>query len=197
MINKANKLTGPFLVGLRNKFRVIAGEDQLIDRSEFQQGMEIINEEISNRLFDIFDKDKDGTIDFSEFMETIESIVDGTELDKIRFAFNLHDLDSSGFIDKNELKLFIEQSFIENQLDYDEFQLELLVNEFFNRADVDHDEKIDFNEFLKVAEDYPDFITGFTVSPVAWLNPERYKNSGTSRKLKRNNILCISSVLFK
>ena len=115
MINKASKLTGPFLVGLRNKFRVIAGEAQLIDRSEFQQGMEIINEEISNRLFDIFDKDKDGTIDFSEFMETIESIVDGTELDKIRFAFNLHDLDSSGFIDKNELKLFIELSFIENQ----------------------------------------------------------------------------------
>ena len=188
MINKANKLTGPFLVGLRNKFRVIAGDDQLIDRSEFQQGMEIINEEISNRLFDIFDKDKDGTIDFSEFMETIESIVDGTELDKIRFAFNLHDLDSSGFIDKNELKLFIEQSFIENQLDYDEFQLELLVNEFFNRADVDHDQKIDFNEFLKVAKEYPDFISGFTVSPIAWLNPERYEKSGSSRKLKKNNI---------
>ena len=151
MINSSKKLAGPFLVDLRNKFQEIAGEDQLIDRSEFQEGLEISNEEISNRLFDIFDKDKSGTIDIAEFMETIELVISGTDKDKIRFAFDLHDLDDSGFIDQIELKILIEQSFLENNLDYDEFQLDLLVDEFFRRADTDKSGTIDFGEFLDVA----------------------------------------------
>ena len=114
MINSSKKLAGPFIIDLKNKFQEIAGEDQLIDRSEFRNGLEISNEEISNRLFDIFDKDKSGTIDITEFMNTIETVITGSDLDKIKFAFNLHDLDDSGFIDKTELKILIEQSFLEN-----------------------------------------------------------------------------------
>ena len=64
-------------------------------------------------------------------METIESMVNGKEEEKIRFAFELHDLDNSGYIDRYELKVLIKQSFIENNFDFDEFQLELLVEEFF------------------------------------------------------------------
>ena len=55
MINKSKKLAGPFLIDLKNKFREIAGEDQLIDRQEFQNGLDLSNNQISNRLFDIFD----------------------------------------------------------------------------------------------------------------------------------------------
>ena len=96
MINKSKKLTGPFLIDLKNKFREIAGEDELIDRREFQNGLNLSNIEISNRLFDIFDKDNSGSIDYNEFMDTIKSMVSGKEEEKIRFAFELHDLDSRG-----------------------------------------------------------------------------------------------------
>ena len=41
MINKSKKLTGPFLIDLKNKFREIAGEDELIDRREFQNGLNL------------------------------------------------------------------------------------------------------------------------------------------------------------
>ena len=177
MINKSKKLAGPFLIDLKNRFREIAGEDQLIDREEFQNGLNLSNKEISNRLFDIFDKDDSGAIDFSEFMDTIESMVSGKEKEKIRFAFDLHDLDNSGFIDKYELKVLIKQSFIENNLDFDEFQLELLVEEFFKKADKDNSETIDFEEFLDIAHDYPDFIEGFAVNPLHWLIPDRYEEA--------------------
>ena len=191
MINKSKKLTGPFLIDLKNKFREIAGEDQLIDREEFQNGLDLSNKEISNRLFDIFDKDDSGAIDYSEFMETIESMVSGEEQEKIRFAFDLHDLDNSGFIDKYELKVLIKQSFIENNLDFDEFQLDLLVEEFFNKADKDHSDTIDFEEFLDVAHHYPDFIEGFAVNPLHWLIPDRYEEalqqaSANYKKNKKN-----------
>ena len=177
MINKSKKLVGPFLVDLRNKFQEIAGDDQVIDKNEFQKGLEISNEAISNRLFEIFDKDKNGSIDFKEFIETIEIIIGGKKEDKIKFAFDLHDLDDSGFIDRSELKILIEQSFLENNLDYDEFQLDLLVDEFFKRADTDKSGTIDFNEFLSVANAFPDFLSGFAVNPISWLVPDRYEET--------------------
>ena len=109
-------------------------------------------------------------------MDTIESMVGASDADKIRFAFQLHDLDDSGFIDRNELKILIKQSFAENRLDYDDFQLDLLVDEFFKRADKDLSGTIDYNEFLHVANDYPEFMEAFAVNPLHWLIPDRYES---------------------
>ena len=186
MINNSKKLVGPFLIDLKNKFREIAGDDQVIDKEEFLNGLDLSNREISNRLFDIFDKDKSGAIDYSEFMETIQSMVSGNKKEKIRFAFELHDLDNSGFIDRHELKVLIKQSFIENNLDFDEFQLEFLVDEFFKKADKDNSNTIDFNEFLEVAFQYPDFIEGLAVNPLHWLIPDRYERSYQEAKVGKN-----------
>ena len=173
MINDSNRLPGPFLIDLKNRFREIAGEDRLIDKNEFRQGLDIVNIEISDRLFELFDKDSNGNIDYDEFMNTIESMVQGSEKEKIQFAFALHDLDNSGYIDHKELKVLIQQSFYENNLDYDEFQLDLLVDDFFRKADKDKSGTIDFNEFLSIAKEYPDFIEGFAVNPLHWLIPDR------------------------
>ncbi len=197
MINKSKKLAGPFLIDLKNKFREIAGDDQLIDRQEFQNGLDLSNKEISNRLFDIFDKDNNGAIDYSEFMDTITSMVSGKEEEKIRFAFELHDLDNSGYIDKYELKVLIKQSFIENSLEFDDFQLELLVEEFFKKADKDQSKTIDFEEFLEVAHDYPDFIEGFAVNPLHWLIPDRYEEAlkqATDQNFKKKKLKKIVQV---
>jgi len=35
LINNSKKLVGPFLIDLKNKFREIAGDDQVIDKEEF------------------------------------------------------------------------------------------------------------------------------------------------------------------
>jgi Ca2+-binding EF-hand superfamily protein len=147
----------------------LSGRDQLIDKQEFFDGLEISNKVLSDRLFDIFDKDKNGRIDHDEFLTTIESIILGSQKDKIKFAFNLHDLDNSGFIDRKELKILIIQSFTQNNLDFDDFQLAILVDEIFLKADKDKNDRIDFNEFLTIANDFPDFIDGFAVNPVKWL----------------------------
>ena len=55
-------------------------------------------------------------------MSAIEALINGDEEDKIRFAFDIHDIDASGYIDRRELRVLIEQSFIENNLDFDDFQ---------------------------------------------------------------------------
>ncbi len=144
MSNSSNKLTGPFLINLRNTFNEIAGADKLIDRKEFHKGLDINDQGISDRLFDIFDSDGNGYIDSFEFMSAMEALINGSEEDKIRFAFDIHDVDANGIIDKSELRVLIEQSFLENELDFDDYQIDFLVDEFFRRADIDSSGTIDF-----------------------------------------------------
>ena len=194
MINKSKKLIGPFLIDLRNRFKEIAGDDQLIDKTEFRQGLGIKNYQISDRLFDIFDKDDNGSIDYDEFMNAIKSMVDANHKEKIEFAFELHDLDNSGFIDRHELKILIQQSFLENHLDYDEFQLDLLVDEFFKVADEDGSGTIDVSEFLKLANNYPDFMEGLAVNPLHWLIPDRYEVSPEKKSNKKKKKSFNSSI---
>ena len=137
MVNRSKKLTGPFLVQLRNRFREIAGKDNRIDRQEFHESMLIGNDAITDRIFDIFDKDQNSFLDLEEFLSGFQSLVNGSEEDLIRFAFDIHDLDSSGDIDHEELRIFIKESLIENNLDFDPYQIDLLVDEFFRKADTD------------------------------------------------------------
>ena len=128
MINQSHKLTGPFLIDLKNKFREIAGEDNKIDRDEFQKGLELSNELIVNRIFDIFDKDKNNFIDSDEFISGIESIIHGKQEEKIRFAFDIHDFDASGDIDPTELKVLIKNILLRQLLQFSSTKKNIMEN---------------------------------------------------------------------
>jgi len=173
MVNQSHKLSGPFLIELKNKFREIAGDDNKIDRDEFSKGLSLNNEKIVNRIFDIFDKDHNNYLDINEFIYGIESLINGEKEEKIRFAFDIHDFDASGDIDRKELKVLIKNILLENNLEFDIYQVDLIVDEFFKTADLDHDGVIDFNEFLSLVESYPDLINSLAVNPVSWFNPNR------------------------
>ena len=175
MINTSKKLTGLFLIEIKNKFKTISGEDNLIDRDEFKNGLKINDSRIANRLFDLFDNDKSGSIDFDEFVSNLELLMKSDSESKIKFAFDLHDLDNNGHIDRSEVEILIKESFYENSLDYDKSQINLLVDEFFDRADSDKSNTIDFNEFLRATKRYPDFMNAMTVNPLHWLVPDRYE----------------------
>ncbi len=175
MINTSKKLTGLFLIELKNRFKTISGKDNLIDRDEFKNGLNINDLRISNRLFDLFDNDKSGFIDFDEFVSSLELLINSDSESKIKFAFDLHDLDNNGHIDRSEIRILIKESFYENNLDYDKSQIDLLVDEFFDKADTDKSNTIEFNEFLQATKSYPDFINAMTVNPLFWLVPDRYE----------------------
>ena len=173
MVNQSHKLSGPFLIELKNKFREIAGEDNRIDRDEFQKGLSLNDEAIVNRIFDIFDRDHNDYIDSDEFLLGIESLINGEKEEKIRFAFDIHDFDASGDIDHQELKVLIKNILLENNLEFDVNQVDLIVDEFFKTADADNSGTIDFEEFLQLVNNYPDLISGLAVNPIAWFNPNR------------------------
>ena len=168
MINQSHKLSGPFLIDLKNRFRQIAGTDNKIDRKEFKNGLKIDNDQIKNRIFDIFDTDQNNFLDIGEFIDGIEKLINGTTYEKIKFAFQIHDVDGSGDIDKLELEILVKSILIENNLDFDTNQISLIVSDLFKKVDVDRNGKIDFDEFLKLVEEYPDFLKSLAVNPLSW-----------------------------
>ena len=192
MVNQSNKLSGPFLIDIKNKFREIAGDDNKIDREEFHESLLLSDRHIVDRIFDIFDKDKNEYIDANEFIEGVQSLIKGGDIDKIRFAFDIHDFDQSGDIDRFELKQLIKNILTENSLEYDVNQVDLIVDEFYKIADLDHSGTIDFEEFLVLVKKFPDLVSSLAVNPVNWFNPLRkfrtFRSHDRNKIFKRNKI---------
>ena len=47
----------------------------------------------AEQFFKLFDKDKSGTISLSELIEGLTMLMDGTDMDKLRFLFDVYDVD--------------------------------------------------------------------------------------------------------
>ncbi|MDC5615385.1 EF-hand domain-containing protein, partial [Acinetobacter baumannii] len=57
----------------------------------------------SNYAFDAFDKDKRDAIDFKEFIIALSIASRGTKEEKLRWTFNMYDLDRDGIISYDEM----------------------------------------------------------------------------------------------
>lgn len=47
----------------------------------------------AEQFFKLFDKDRSGTISLSELIDGLNMLMDGSEMDKLRFLFDVYDVD--------------------------------------------------------------------------------------------------------
>lgn len=136
-------------------FRKIISGNQGIKAEEYEH----INA-ILNRLFELFDVDKNGLVDFSEISSGLSVFCGGTSDDKVRAAFVLYDYNGDGFISIEEMTRYLTSVFkvlkeaspnalrqLENE------SAESLgartAQQAFMEADLDHDGRLTFAEFRK------------------------------------------------
>lgn len=154
-------------------FATAAGADGRLSKDEFVALLGVRDAFLAGRLFARFDADGKGDVDRDEFIGALEKLTGASEDDKLRFAFDLHDLDASGTIDRKELAEFLCANLRENRLEFSPGQIEDLVERFFTQSDSDGSGDISFEEFKTAFARYPGLLQSLAVSPLAWLRPKK------------------------
>ncbi|KAI8500179.1 neurocalcin homolog [Branchiostoma floridae x Branchiostoma belcheri] len=121
---------------------------------------------MAKRIFRAFDRDGSGTVDFKEYLTGMSALLRGSVVEKLKWAFNMYDLDGNGEISRvelyNVLKLVIELRSPEatcQDLDDLEPALEEMVDRIFQDLDKDRDGKLQMREFVEGIRRNPNLLT--------------------------------------
>ena len=103
---------------------------------------------IANLIFSAFDKDNNGSLDFSEFIMATHCIGSSSPEDKIRWVFQVYDTDNSGSITIGEI-IQVFSALYENEGLDQKYAVER-AETIFGNLDVNHDGDVSEDEFVKV-----------------------------------------------
>merc|ERR1711953_929528 len=127
-----------------------ANNDGEIDKEEIIRvmsnlGVEVSVKDLENRMIE-YDKDRNGSISFSEFVSLMKEVVSDVNDDaRIKEAFSLFDKDNNGHIDVEELDTIMKQ--LGQELNFSQ------IIEMVAVADLDKNGKISLEEFTKLVKE--------------------------------------------
>jgi predicted ferric reductase/Ca2+-binding EF-hand superfamily protein len=160
------------LVTLERAFEQHAGSDALIDAADLQRALGLRSEYLARRVLAAFDSDASGKIDRKEFLRAVRALVFGSERDKLRFAFRLHDDDGDGSISQLEMLRMISIGLAENDVVSRKSQPpERIAAAVIKLADTDSDGRISFAEFEAVMLRHPELLQMMTRAEALWIAP--------------------------
>mgnify|MGYP000409800076 FL=1 len=116
-----------------------------MEPEEFFDIPELAQNPLVKRVIAVLDKNTDGKISFLEFVQGLSSLsASASNEEKLRFAFQIYDVNNDGFISNGEL-FSVLKMMVGNNLN--DTQLQQLVDRTIIKADEDMDGKISFEEF--------------------------------------------------
>ncbi|KAJ1734199.1 Calcium-binding protein NCS-1 [Coemansia sp. RSA 2049] len=110
-------------------------------------------------IFEVFDRNHSGTIDFTEFLQALSTTSRGSPEEKLKWAFDLYDIDRDGMITKAEMLQIVDAIYrmvgSMVQLPEDEDTPEKRVDKIFHLMDKNKDGVIDMAEFKEGSHQDP------------------------------------------
>ncbi|XP_057452933.1 calcineurin B-like protein 7, partial [Lotus japonicus] len=117
-----------------------------------------------DRMFDLFDVNGSGQIEFGEFVRSLSVFHPKTsEAVKIKYAFKLYDLRHTGYIEREELKEMVQAILVESDLVLSDDVVETIVDKTFVEADSKGDGRIDLEEWKEYVGKNPSVLKNMTL----------------------------------
>merc|ERR1712079_566989 len=121
-------------------------------------------EKLERHIFSMYDTNKDGHIDFREFMIVLYIMSNGTPQENLKQIFKVFDINNDGFISLKELQRIVKDLFhLINEENADEASQELLAQSAFNEMDENHDGQVSEEEFIEACMSQKKFSTMLTL----------------------------------
>ncbi|CAI0410511.1 unnamed protein product [Linum tenue] len=145
----SHDLTESELENLRAQFKKLCAKGDNATLSEFEEVLKAMKMSslvpLAPRIFDMFDNNRDGTVDMREILCGFSSLKNSTGDDALRLCFQMYDTDRSGSITKEEVASML-RALPEECLPADITEPGKL-DEIFDRMDANNDGEVTFEEF--------------------------------------------------
>ncbi|RLM98824.1 hypothetical protein C2845_PM06G17930 [Panicum miliaceum] len=142
-------LSSEELDNLRVHFARICADGENATLAEFEEVLKAMKMDplipLAPRVFDLFDNNRDGTVDMREILCGLSSLRNSRGDDALRLCFQMYDADRSGCISKEELASML-RVLPEDCLPGDIMEPGKL-DEMFDEMDANSDGKVTFDEF--------------------------------------------------
>lgn len=94
------------------------------------------------RLFDAFDVDNSGNIDFDEFTAGLTVFMNGSPEEKMDLSFRLYDIDKSGSLEPKELIKIMGQMYSAFYNEDKKKEIKAMVHQIFDDLDINGDQSL-------------------------------------------------------
>jgi len=115
---------------------------------------------VVEEMLRVYDTDKDGTVDFREFLTGLSAAnTQASEDNKLKFAFEMFDADGSGYISNAEMHRLVRALYKAQAYGkYDEAVADTVGSLMFQQLDKNRDNRISATEFVEGARKDPSIM---------------------------------------
>ncbi|XP_034455819.1 EF-hand calcium-binding domain-containing protein 1-like [Hippoglossus hippoglossus] len=160
-----------------------------LDRSRFRTllynmfGM--TDDMIMDGVFRTFDKDNDSFVNEKEWIEGLCIFLRGTLDEKIKYCFNVYDLNSDNYISREEMFQMLKDSLIRQPSEEDPDEgVKELVEMTLKKMDYDHDGRLSFDDFNKAVKEENLLLEAFGTCLPDATNIEKFEQQVFQKQVK-------------
>ena len=103
---------------------------------------------MAQHCFSAFDFDKNGYVDFGEFLIAYVATTNGDPREKLKFAFDVYDQDNNKVLDEHEIRIVLRSMFKLLNMNERSVNLDKCIENIMSTLDENKDSKISKGEFI-------------------------------------------------
>ncbi|NWX25342.1 EFCB1 protein, partial [Notiomystis cincta] len=125
-----------------------AGFDRTVFRDTLYNAFGMTDDVVLDRVFSTFNRENTGCITVVEWVEGLAVLLRGTLEEKMKYCFDVYDLNGDGYISREEMFQMLKNSLLIQPADEEPDEgIKDLVEIALKKMDYDHDGKLSFADF--------------------------------------------------